>query len=133
MTNTGPNPDQRDPQVYLDLDEKWCAHNYHPLPVVLTSAQGAWVTDVTGKRYLDMLAGYSALNFGHQHPDLIAAAIRQMGSVTLTSRAFHHDQLGPFCEELAELTGTEMVLPMNSGAEAVESAIKVARKWSYRV
>jgi ornithine--oxo-acid transaminase len=133
VTNTGPNPDQRDPQVYLDLDEKWCAHNYHPLPVVLTSAQGAWVTDVTGKRYLDMLAGYSALNFGHQHPDLIAAAIRQMGSVTLTSRAFHHDQLGPFCEELAELTGTEMVLPMNSGAEAVESAIKVARKWSYRV
>ena len=85
MTNTGPNPDQRDPQVYLDLDEKWCAHNYRPLPVVLTSAQGAWVTDVTGKRYLDMLAGYSALNFGHQHPDLIAAAIRQMGSVTLTS------------------------------------------------
>ena len=94
---------------------------------------GAWVTDVTGKRYLDMLAGYSALNFGHQHPDLIAAAIEQLGRVTLTSRAFHHDQLGPFCAELAELTGTEMVLPMNSGAEAVESAIKVARKWAYRV
>ena len=80
-----------------------------------------------------MLAGYSALNFGHRHPDLIAAAIEQMGRVTLTSRAFHHDQLGPFCAELAELTGTEMVLPMNSGAEAVESAIKVARKWAYRV
>ena len=91
------------------------------------------MTDVTGKRYLDMLAGYSALNFGHRHPDLIAAAIDQMGLVTLTSRAFHHDQLGLFCEELAALTGTEMVLPMNSGAEAVESAVKVARKWAYRV
>ena len=122
-----------DPQTYLDLDDRWCAHNYHPLPVVIASAEGAWVTDVTGKRYLDMLAGYSALNFGHRHPDLIAAAIAQMGRVTLTSRAFHHDQLGPFCAELAALTGTEMVLPMNSGAEAVESAIKVARKWSYRV
>ncbi len=122
-----------DPQTYLDLDERWCAHNYHPLPVVITSAEGAWVTDVGGKRYLDMLAGYSALNFGHRNPDLIAAAVAQMGRVTLTSRAFHHDQLGPFCAELAELTGTEMVLPMNSGAEAVESAIKVARKWAYEV
>ena len=126
-------PAAADPQTYLDLDDRWCAHNYHPLPVVITAADGAWVTDVSGKRYLDMLAGYSALNFGHQHPALIAAAIEQMGRVTLTSRAFHHDQLGPFCAELAELTGTEMVLPMNSGAEAVESAIKVARKWSYRV
>jgi ornithine--oxo-acid transaminase len=91
------------------------------------------VTDVTGRRYLDMLAGYSALNFGHRHPDLIAAAVEQLGRVTLTSRAFHHDQLGPFCAELAELTGTEMVLPMNSGAEAVESAVKVARKWAYEI
>jgi len=124
---------QDDPQTFLDLDERWCAHNYHPLPVVIASAAGAWVTDVTGKRYLDMLAGYSALNFGHRHPDLIAAAIDQMGLVTLTSRAFHHDQLGLFCAELAALTGTEMVLPMNSGAEAVESAVKVARKWAYRV
>ncbi len=122
-----------DPQTYLDLDDTWCAHNYHPLPVVIASAEGAWVTDVAGRRYLDMLAGYSALNFGHRHPDLIAAAVEQMGRVTLTSRAFHHDQLGPFCAELAELTGTEMVLPMNSGAEAVESAIKVARKWAYEV
>ncbi|HEY7814542.1 MAG TPA: ornithine--oxo-acid transaminase [Nakamurella sp.] len=122
-----------DPQTYLELDDTWCAHNYHPLPVVITSAEGAWVTDVAGRRYLDMLAGYSALNFGHRHPDLIAAAVEQMGRVTLTSRAFHHDQLGPFCAELAELTGTEMVLPMNSGAEAVESAIKVARKWAYEV
>ena len=101
--------------------------------MVIAAAEGAWVTDVAGKRYLDMLAGYSALNFGHRHPDLIAAAIEQLGRVTLTSRAFHHDQLGPFCAELAELTGTEMVLPMNSGAEAVESAIKVARKWAYQV
>ncbi len=121
------------PQAYLDLDDRWCAHNYHPLPVVIATAEGAWVTDVAGKRYLDMLAGYSALNFGHRHPDLIAAAVEQLGLVTLTSRAFHHDQLGPFCAELAELTGTEMVLPMNSGAEAVESAIKVARKWAYQV
>lgn len=126
-------PTQDDPQTFLDLDDRWCAHNYHPLPVVIASAEGVWVTDVTGKRYLDMLAGYSALNFGHRHPDLIAAAINQMSLVTLTSRAFHHDQLGLFCEELAALTGTEMVLPMNSGAEAVESAVKVARKWAYRV
>jgi ornithine--oxo-acid transaminase len=122
-----------DPQTYLTLDDTWCAHNYHPLPVVITAAEGAWVTDVTGRRYLDMLAGYSALNFGHRHPDLIAAAVEQLGRVTLTSRAFHHDQLGPFCAELAELTGTEMVLPMNSGAEAVESAVKVARKWAYEI
>ena len=86
-----------------------------------------------GKRYLDFLAGYSALNFGHRHPALVAAAVEQLGRVTLTSRAFHHDQLGLFCRELAELTGTEMVLPMNSGAEAVESALKVARKWAYQV
>lgn len=117
----------------LALDETWCAHNYHPLPVVIADANGAWVTDIDGRRYLDMLAGYSALNFGHRHPDLVAAAVEQLQRVTLTSRAFHHDQLGPFCAELAELTGTEMVLPMNSGAEAVESALKVARKWAYRV
>ena len=117
----------------IALDEAWSTHNYHPLPVVIAEAEGAWVTDVAGKRYLDFLAGYSALNFGHRHPALIAAAIEQLGRVTLTSRAFHHDQLGLFCQELAELTGTDMVLPMNSGAEAVESAIKVARKWAYRV
>jgi ornithine--oxo-acid transaminase len=117
----------------IALDEAWSTHNYHPLPVVIAEADGAWVTDVAGKRYLDFLAGYSALNFGHRHPALVAAAVEQLGRVTLTSRAFHHDQLGPFCQELAELTGTEMVLPMNSGAEAVESAIKVARKWAYQV
>ena len=127
------NAPAQDPRHFLDLDETWCAHNYHPLPVVIASAEGAWMTDVTGRRYLDMLAGYSALNFGHRHPDLVAATVAQLGRVTLTSRAFHHDQLGPFCQELAELTGTEMVLPMNSGAEAVESALKVARKWAYRV
>ena len=133
MTALSELADPASPQTYLDLDETWCAHNYHPLPVVIAEADGAWVTDVAGKRYLDMLAGYSALNFGHRHPELIAATIEQLGRVTLTSRAFHHDQLGLFCRELAELTGTEMVLPMNSGAEAVESAIKVARKWAYRV
>jgi ornithine--oxo-acid transaminase len=118
---------------FIALDEQWSTHNYHPLPVVIAEAEGAWVTDVHGKRYLDFLAGYSALNFGHRHPALVAAAVEQLGRVTLTSRAFHHDQLGPFCQELAELTGTEMVLPMNSGAEAVESALKVARKWAYQV
>ncbi|MFE6611123.1 ornithine--oxo-acid transaminase [Amycolatopsis sp. NPDC057786] len=118
---------------FIALDEQWSTHNYHPLPVVIATAEGASVTDVEGKTYLDFLSGYSALNFGHRHPGLIAAAIEQFGRVTLTSRAFHHDQLGLFCRELAELTGTEMTLPMNSGAEAVESAVKIARKWAYRV
>ncbi|MBB5156361.1 ornithine--oxo-acid transaminase [Saccharopolyspora phatthalungensis] len=118
---------------YRSLDDQYSAHNYHPLPVVIAEASGAWMTDVDGRQYLDFLAGYSALNFGHRHPELVAAATEQLGRVTLTSRAFHHDQLGPFCRELAELTGTDRVLPMNSGAEAVESAIKIARKWSYRV
>ncbi|MFF5990372.1 ornithine--oxo-acid transaminase [Prauserella flavalba] len=117
----------------IALDERWSTHNYHPLPVVIAEAEGPWVTDVDGRRYLDFLSGYSALNFGHRHPALVAAAIEQLGRVTLTSRAFHHDQLGRFCQELATLTGTEKVLPMNSGAEAVESALKVARKWAYRV
>src|SRR6266566_3524350 len=118
---------------FVAMDERWSTHNYHPLPVVIASADGAGVTDVDGRRYLDFLAGYSALNFGHRNPTLVAAAVEQLGRVTLTSRAFHHDLLGLFCRELAELTGTEMVLPMNSGAEAVESAIKVARKWAYQV
>ncbi|GAA2074867.1 ornithine--oxo-acid transaminase [Streptomyces albiaxialis] len=109
------------------------AHNYHPLPVVVSSAEGAWMTDAEGRRYLDMLAGYSALNFGHQHPRLIAAAKAQLDRVTLTSRAFHHDRFAAFCEELAELCGMETVLPMNTGAEAVETAVKTARKWGYQV
>ena len=113
--------------------ERWTAHNYHPLPVVISDAEGVWVTDVSGKRYLDCLAGYSALNFGHRHPALIGAAREQLDRLTLTSRAFLHDQFGPFCRDLAELCGMDMVLPMNTGAEAVETAIKVARAWGYRV
>jgi ornithine--oxo-acid transaminase len=109
------------------------AHNYHPLPVVVSSAQGAWMTDVEGRRYLDMLAGYSALNFGHGNARLIAAAKAQLDRVTLTSRAFHHDRYADFCTQLAELCGMDMVLPMNTGAEAVETAVKTARKWGYRV
>jgi len=118
---------------HVSLAERYSAHNYHPLPVVISHAEEAWVTDVAGRRYLDLLAGYSALNFGHRHPALVGAAIDQLHRVTLTSRAFHHNQFGLFCRELAQLTGTEMVLPMNSGAEAVESAIKIARKWAYQV
>jgi ornithine--oxo-acid transaminase len=120
----------------IEEAERWTAHNYHPLPVVIADAEGAWVTDVDGRRYLDCLAGYSALNFGHRHPALIAAAHEQLDRVTLTSRAFIHDQFGPFCRELADLCGMgvdSMVLPMNTGAEAVETAIKVARKWGYKV
>jgi ornithine--oxo-acid transaminase len=109
------------------------AHNYHPLPVMITEAEGAWVTDAEGRRYLDLLAAYSAVNFGHRHPRLVAAAQRQLERVTLVSRAFEHDQLGPFCAELAALAGLDMVLPMNTGAEAVETAIKTARKWGYEV
>ena len=107
------------------------AHNYHPLPVVISRAEGVWVEDVEGRRYLDMLAGYSALNFGHRHPALIEAAHRQLDQLTLTSRAFHNDRLADFAAGLAELTGLDMVLPMNTGAEAVESGIKIARKWAY--
>src|ERR1035438_3348461 len=109
---------------FLKLTSEYGAHNYHPLPVVAAEAEGAWVTDVAGRRYLDLLAAYSALNFGHRHPRLIAVAQRQLERVTLVSRAFEHDQFGPFCAELAALAGLEMVLPMNTGAEAVETAIK---------
>ncbi|MFD9394331.1 ornithine--oxo-acid transaminase [Streptomyces sp. NPDC060000] len=117
----------------IRAEEPVLAHNYHPLPVVVASAEGAWVEDVEGRRYLDMLAGYSALNFGHRHPLLIEAAHRQLDRLTLTSRAFHNDRLAEFAERLAGLTGLDMVLPMNTGAEAVESGIKVARKWAYEV
>ncbi len=117
----------------IELVDRHSAHNYHPLPVVVAEADGAWVTDVEGRRYLDMLAAYSALNFGHRHPDLIRAAKEQLDRVTLTSRAFHHDLFGPFCEQLADLCGTDMVLAMNSGAEAVETALKTARRWGYDV
>src|SRR5476651_2154592 len=118
---------------YIELDEAHAAHTYHPLPVVLREGVGAWVTDVEGRRYLDALAGYSALNFGHGHPVLVAAAADQLTRVTLTSRAFHNDRLGPFCRDLAALAGMDLVLPMNTGAEAVETAIKVARKWGYDI
>ncbi|GAA0925861.1 ornithine--oxo-acid transaminase [Pseudonocardia zijingensis] len=120
-------------EAHEELVLEHSAHNYHPLPVVVAEGAGAWVTDVEGRRYLDCLAGYSALNFGHRHPDLVAAAHRQLDRLTLTSRAFGNDQLGPFCAELAELIGKQRVLPMNTGVEAVESALKVARKWGYEV
>ncbi|MEW2352562.1 ornithine--oxo-acid transaminase [Spirillospora sp. NPDC029432] len=115
------------------LSGEHSAHNYHPLPIVIAEAEGAWVTDVEGRRYLDMLAAYSAVNFGHRNPRLVAAAQRQLERVTLVSRAFDHDVFGPFAAELAELCGKDMVLPMNSGAEAVETALKTARKWGYEV
>src|SRR5512139_3580792 len=116
---------------HVELTERWAAHNYRPLPVVISSAHGAWVTDVDGNRYLDCLAGYSALSFGHGHPRLLAVAHAQLDRLTLTSRAFYNDQLGPFARDLAGLTGKDMMLPMNTGAEAVETAIKVSRRWGY--
>ena len=115
------------------LTDAVTAHNYRPLPVVVSRAEGVWVTDVEGRRYLDALAAYSALNFGHRHPALLRAAHEQLERVTLTSRAFHDDRLGPFCRDLAALAGMDRVLPMNTGAEAVETAIKVARRWGYDV
>ncbi|RFS84783.1 ornithine--oxo-acid transaminase [Actinomadura spongiicola] len=115
------------------LSDAHSAHNYHPLPIVVAEAEGVWITDVEGHRYLDMLAAYSAVNFGHRNPRLTAAAKRQMDRVTLVSRAFDHDNFGPFVTELAELCGKDMVLPMNSGAEGVETALKTARKWGYEV
>ncbi|HEU4528903.1 MAG TPA: ornithine--oxo-acid transaminase [Actinomycetota bacterium] len=118
---------------HIDLVDRYSAHNYHPLPVVISSAEGVWVTDVEGNRYLDMLAAYSALNFGHQHPDLVKAARDQLERLTLTSRAFHNDQMGPFLRDLAEMAAKDRALPMNTGAEAVETAIKSARKWGYQV
>ncbi len=113
--------------------ERFLARNYAPLPVTIATAAGAWVTDVDGRRYLDCLSAYSAVNFGHGHPTLVAAAERQLHRLTLTGRAFRNDRLGPFAESLARLAGMDMVLPMNTGAEAVESAVKVARAWGYRV
>jgi ornithine--oxo-acid transaminase len=113
----------------IDLDNRYAAQNYSPLPVVAADACGVWITDVEGRRYLDCLSAYSAVNFGHRNPEISAAAHAQLDTVTLVSRALHSDKLGPFCAALAALCGKDMVLPMNSGAEAVESALKVARKW----
>lgn len=121
-----PQPAVRDP---LALEGAHCARNYHPLPLTVVRAEGAWLFDGAGRRVLDGLAGYSAQNFGHRHPALVDAAVRQLGRVAHTSRAVHDDQLGPFCADLSRLVGKRLVLPMNTGAEAVETAIKTARLW----
>ncbi|HEV7518249.1 MAG TPA: ornithine--oxo-acid transaminase [Thermoanaerobaculia bacterium] len=118
---------------YIALEERYGAHNYHPLDVVIVRAQGCWVWDVEGRKYLDFLSAYSAVNQGHCHPRIVEALIRQAHAVTLTSRAFRNDQLGPFYQQICELTGFARFLPMNTGAEAVETAVKVARKWGYKV
>ena len=120
-------------QQYIEIEERYGAHNYHPLDVVIERGEGVWVYDIEGRRYLDCLSAYSALNQGHCHPKILAALQRQAAKVTLTSLAFRNDQLPLFYRELAELTGYEMGIPMNSGAEAVETAIKLARKWAYTV
>ena len=120
-------------QQYLDEVGTYSAKNYQPLPVVLAKGQGPWVWDVDGKKYLDCLSAYSALNQGHRHPKIVAAAKAQLDAITLTSRAFHNDQMGPFLHQLCELAGFPKALPMNSGAEAVETALKAVRKWAYKV
>ncbi|OYD07624.1 ornithine--oxo-acid transaminase [Paludifilum halophilum] len=120
-------------QTLIQLTEEYGARNYHPLPIVISKAEGVWVEDADGKRYMDMLSAYSALNHGHRHPKLIEALKTQAAKVTLTSRAFHNDQLGFFYKAVAQLTGKELVLPMNTGAEAVETAIKAVRRWAYDV
>lgn len=118
-------------ETIIEQEDAWGAHNYHPLDLVIASASGAWVTDVEGRRYLDCLSAYSAVNQGHCHPRLLQTLVEQAQRVTLTSRAFRNEQLGAFCRELATLCGMETVLPMNTGAEAVETAIKAARRWGY--
>jgi ornithine--oxo-acid transaminase len=120
-------------QDFISMEEQYGAHNYHPLDVVIERAEGVWVHDVDGKKYLDCLSAYSAVNQGHVHPEILKSLIDQAGKVTLTSRAFRNDQLPLLYKELAEMTGYEMSLPMNSGAEAVETAVKLARKWAYTV
>ena len=130
--STGPGPALSGSQ-HIELVERVAAHNYKPLPVVVHRAEGVWVEDVDGERYMDMLAAYSAVNFGHGNVELLQAAREQLDRVTLTSRAFHSDQLGPMCEALGQLCSFEAVLPMNTGAEGVETAIKTARKWGYKV
>jgi ornithine--oxo-acid transaminase len=121
------------PTESIALADRHGAHNYHPLPVEVATAEGCWMVDTDGKRYLDMLSSYSALNQGHRHPRILAAAHAQMARVTLTSRAFHNDRLGPFLATLARVSGFSRALPMNSGAEACETAIKAMRRWGYRV
>jgi ornithine--oxo-acid transaminase len=128
MTQLGTHTDD-----HIALVKAYSANNYEPLPVVISRGEGCWVTDVDGQRYLDMLSAYSAVNFGHCHPGIIDAFVNQARSLTLTSRAFHNDQFGPFCKLITEVCGMDMVLPMNTGAEGVETAIKTARKWGYDV
>lgn len=120
-------------QAFLEEADRWSAHNYHPLPIVITRGEGVWVWDVEGTRYLDCLSAYSALNQGHRHPRIIATLEEQAGLCTLTSRAFHNDKMGPFLRQLCELLGYDKALPMNTGAEAVETAIKAVRKWGYQI
>src|SRR5512146_2410939 len=120
-------------QDYIELENQYGAHNYKPLDVVIDSAEGVWVYDVDGKRYLDCLAAYSAVNQGHRHPKILQALVEQAHKVTLTSRAFRNDQLPLLYRELHELTGFNKALPMHSGGEAVETAVKTARKWVYTV
>src|SRR5512133_985476 len=120
-------------QDFIKIEEQYGAHNYHPLDVVIEKAEGVWVYDVEGKKYLDCLSAYSAVNQGHVHPEILKALMDQAKRVTLTSRAFRNDQLPLLYKELSELTGYDMSLPMNSGAEAVETAVKLARKWAYQV
>jgi ornithine--oxo-acid transaminase len=118
---------------YLEDAERYSAHNYHPLPVVLTRGEGIWVWDVEGRRYLDMLSAYSAVNQGHAHPRIVQALVDQAQRLPLTSRAFHNDRMGPFLKRLCEISGYDKALPMNTGAEAVETAIKAVRKWGYEI
>jgi len=117
----------------IDLEARYCAHNYHPLPVVLTRGEGVFVWDDAGKKYLDMMSAYSAVSHGHAHKRLVALVREQVGRLSIVSRAFHTDKLGPFLERACELTGQDVALPMNTGAEAVETAIKAARKWAYTI
>ena len=133
MTTATASPTSSSTARYLEEAERFSAHNYHPLPVVLDRGEGSWVWDVDGNRYLDMLSSYSALNQGHRHPLILKAARDQLDRLTLTSRAFHNDQMGPFLRELCEASGFDAALPMNTGAEAVETAIKMVRKWGYQV
>ena len=125
--------DRSSSRELIDLEDRYGAHNYHPLDVVLSRGEGVWVWDVEGNRYLDCLSAYSAVNQGHAHPRIRQALVEQAGRLPLTSRAFRNDQLGPYYRELCELTGYEMVVPMNTGAEAVETALKAARKWAHDV
>ena len=127
------NTENTESHKLIEMAERYGANNYHPLPIVISQAKGVWVKSPEGKRYMDMLSAYSALNHGHRHPVVLKSMAEQAKKATLTSRAFNNDQIGPFLKELCEFTGCEMALPMNTGAEAVETAMKAARKWGYKV